>query len=402
MAEANSKFSDGAVQSREFLVSSVESSVESSEAVTRRRAVKVAPKALKSRAFQRLSRLRPIFSRWLPDQVCLDFTVVIPTYNGARRLPAVLDCLCWQLGLSDLGWEVIVVDNNSTDATAEVVRRYQTDWPTGSTLRYVFEPRQGAGNARTCGIHAANSELVGFLDDDNLPGLTWVQAAYRFGQDNPRVGVYGSRIQGDFETTPPRHFERISSLLALTERGSGPIPYLPERKVLPPGAGLVVRRQAWLDHVPHDLVMTQKIGQREAGEDLEVVLHIQKAGWEVWYNPHMRVAHRIPRQRLTRQYLVTLCRGIGLSRCHTRMLSVRWWQRPVMLLVYMANDVRKILAHLLRYRWLAVEDTVTACELALYWYSLLSPFFMAYRYGTNALSAMVPATLLRTFLSLKF
>ncbi len=335
-----------------------------------------------------LGRLSRVFGQWLSNRVQLDFTVIVPTYNGAARLPHVLNCLCWQLGVQHISWGVIVVDNNSTDETAAVVRQYQADWPLSSTLRYVFEPRQGAGNARNRGIREANSALVGFLDDDNLPGLTWVQAAYRFGQTNPDVGVYGSRIQGDFESQPPRNFERIAAFLALTERGHQPIPYVPQKKILPPGAGLVVRRQAWLDNVPDDLVMTQKIGQREAGEDLEVVLHIQNSGWEVWYNPYMRVSHRIPEHRLTRQYLVTLCRGIGLSRCYTRMLSIRLWQRPLMLIVYMANDLRKIVRHLVKYRWSAMEDTVIACELTLYWYSLLSPFFMAYRYFSNSLPAI--------------
>lgn len=332
---------------------------------------------------QRLSQLRAVFSRWLPDKTCLDFTVIIPTYNGAQRLPAVLDCLAWQLGTRGIVWEVIVVDNNSSDATAQVVRDYQAQWSLDRPLRYVLELRQGAGNARNRGIREANSSLVGFLDDDNLPGLTWVAAAYQFGQAHPKAGVYGSRIQGEFETPPPLGFDRISALLALTERGSEPLPYVPEKKVLPPGAGLVVRRQAWLDNVPTDLVLTQKIGKREAGEDLEVVLHIQKAGWQVWYNPHMRVFHRIPSHRLTRQYLKTLCRGIGLSRCYTRMLSVRAWQRPFMLLAYMGNDLRKIGKHLLHHRVRAMQDTVAACELTLYWYSLLSPFFMVHRYWTN-------------------
>lgn len=328
---------------------------------------------------QSLQGLRPLFQRLFPERTALDFTVVIATYNGADRLGAVLDRLRCQIDTADIAWEVIVVDNNSTDHTRAVVQRYQAQWPQAVPLRYAFEPQQGAGFARHYGTKVANSPLIGYLDDDNLPWINWVRSAYRFGQQNPQVGVYGSRIRGKFASSPPPNFERIASLLALTERGPQPTPYRPEAKVLPPGAGLVVRRQAWLDNVPEERTLAEKFGQREAGEDLEVVLRIQQAGWPVWYNPHMLMHHEIPAHRLTRTYLVTLCRGIGLSRYHTRMLSFVPWQRPLMVLPYALNDIRKILRHLLRYRQQVFTDTVTASEMMLYVASLVSPLHSWYR-----------------------
>ncbi|NJM98761.1 MAG: glycosyltransferase family 2 protein [Phormidesmis sp. RL_2_1] len=308
-----------------------------------------------------------------------DFTVVIATYNGADRLGKVLDYLRCQINTDDILWEVIVVDNNSTDKTAEVVQRYQSKWPKNVPLRYEFEPQQGAGFARHHGTKVADSPIVGYLDDDNLPWINWVRAAYRFGQKHPNVGVFGSRIRGKFLSAPPAHFERIASLLALTERGATPLPYQPHIKVVPPGAGLVVRRQAWLDNVPEERTLAEKFGEREAGEDLEVVLRIQRAGWAVWYNAKMLMYHEIPPHRLTKAYLIQLCRGIGLSRYHTRMLSFAAWQRPFMVLPYALNDVRKIVVHLLRYRQQVITDTVAASEMMLYLASLVSPLYSWYR-----------------------
>ncbi|MEO1621203.1 MAG: hormogonium polysaccharide biosynthesis glycosyltransferase HpsE [Cyanobacteria bacterium J06632_3] len=328
---------------------------------------------------KKLQGLRPLFQRLFPNRVASDFTVVIATYNGADRIGEVLERLRCQIGTSDLVWEVIVVDNNSNDDTAKVVQRYQADWPDNLPLRYEFEVQQGAGYARQLGTEVANSPLIGYLDDDNLPWLNWVQAAYRFGRRHPNVGVYGSRILGKFATSPPKHFERIASFLALTDRGNKPIPYRPEAKILPPGAGLVVRRQAWLDNVPEERTLAEKFGDREAGEDLEVVLRIQRAGWDVWYNAEMWMHHDIPGNRLTRTYLITLFRGIGLSRYHTRMLSFSPWQRPLMVLPYAANDVRKIVRHVLRYRGQVMTDTVTASEMMLYLASLVSPLHSWYR-----------------------
>jgi glycosyltransferase involved in cell wall biosynthesis len=309
----------------------------------------------------------------------LDLSVVICTYNGEHRLPDVLRCLLAQLGVDHLVWEVIVVDNNSTDGTAQVVEDFRRQWPQTVPLRYAFESRQGAGYARQHAIKIARSPLVGFLDDDNNPSLVWVASAYRFSQDHLQAGVYGSRIRGDFEINPPPNFERIGAMLALTERGDKPLIYDAKRKILPPSAGLVVRRQAWLNSVPEVLTLADKIGFRAAGEDLEVILHMQRQGWEVWYNPAMRMYHKIPSSRFKRSYLLLLFRGIGLSRYHTRMLSVAGWQRPLAMPMYLLNDLRKILRHLIRYRGAAVTDTVAACELTLYLYSVISPFYMTQR-----------------------
>ena len=329
----------------------------------------------------RLVGLRHAFSRVFPEKVDLDMSVAIPTYNGGDRLAVVLECLRWQLNMRNLSWEIIVVDNNSSDHTSEVVRHYQREWRSHTVpLRYVFEPKQGAAYARQKAIQIAASSLVGFLDDDTLPSMTWLISAYRFAQAHPQAGVIASRIRGSFETNPPQNFERIASLLALTERGSQPLMYAPQQKVVPPSAGMVVRRQAWLDNVPKELVLTGRTGTSMlTGEDTESILHIQRAGWDVWYNPGMRLQHQIPSNRLTRQYLQKLCRGIGLSRYRTRMLSVYLWQRPLILPLYTANDIRKIVIHCLRYRQDIIQDDVAACELTLYLASLISPLFMIQR-----------------------
>ena len=128
----------------------------------------------------------------------IDFTVAIPTYNGANRLPQVLDRLRAQVDLEEISWEIIVVDNNSNDDTAKVVREYQANWPSTFPLIYYFVPEQGAAFARQGAVEKARGKLIGFLDDDNLPALNWVSAAYDFGKEYPAVGAYGSQIHGDF------------------------------------------------------------------------------------------------------------------------------------------------------------------------------------------------------------
>lgn len=307
----------------------------------------------------------------------IDFTVAIPTYNGESRLPALLEQLRSQVGTESIRWEVIVVDNNSTDKTAKVVREYQANWPQAYPLRYCFEGKPGAGFARQRAVELAQGSLIGFLDDDNIPAANWVVEACRFGREHPQAGAYGSQIHGDFEVSPPQELSPLLPFLAIVERGSTAFKYEPHKKLLPPSAGLVVRKQAYLDSVPRQLILSGRVeGNMLTAEDLEMLSYIQLSGWEIWYNPAMEIDHKIPHWRLQREYLIPFMRGIGLSRFVTRMLSVKSWQRGWVFPVYVVNDLRKILCHALKYRTRIQSDLVAACQMELFVSSLISPFYL--------------------------
>ncbi|MCP2730021.1 hormogonium polysaccharide biosynthesis glycosyltransferase HpsE, partial [Limnofasciculus baicalensis] len=306
-----------------------------------------------------------------------DFTVAIPTYNGENRLPEVLDRLRNQVGTESIQWEIIVIDNNSTDNTAKVVRKYQSDWPSEYPLRYYFEPQQGAGFARKRAVDKSEGTLIGFLDDDNIPSPTWVAAAYAFGQDYPQVGAYGGQIHGDFEVPPPQELSPLLAFLAIVERGLEPFRYEPRRKLMPPGAGLVVRKEAYLTSVPGKTILTGRIeGNTLTGEDLEMLCYIQQGGWEIWYNPAMEMDHKIPHLRLKREYLIPFIRGIGLSRFVTRMLSVKQWQRPLAYVAYTLNDVKKVILHVIKYKGKIKSNLLAECHTELFLSSLISPFYL--------------------------
>lgn len=307
----------------------------------------------------------------------LDFTIAIPTYNGESRLPELLERLKNQIHTENLTWEIIVVDNNSTDQTAKVVQTYQQNWQCFYPLKYCFEARQGAAYARKRAVKEAKGKLIGFLDDDNYPLLTWVAAAYAFGQKYPKVGAYGSQIHPDWEVEPPQNFQRIAPFLAITERGNLPLLYEPAKKLLPPSAGLVIRRQAWLESVPNKSILTGRAnGNMLTSEDLEMLSYIQKAGWEIWYNPEMEIYHKIPSFRLKKDYLIPFFQGIGLSRYVTRMVNIKPIYKPVIYLAYMINDIRKIAFHLIKYQNKLKNDLVAACEMQLFISSLISPFYL--------------------------
>jgi glycosyltransferase involved in cell wall biosynthesis len=104
----------------------------------------------------------------------VDASVIICTYNRSANLPAVLQCLAAQQGVDDLDWEILVVDNNSTDDTRAVVERLAADLPI--RVRYAFEPEQGLNHARNRGIQETAGTYFIYIDDDILVSAGWLAA----------------------------------------------------------------------------------------------------------------------------------------------------------------------------------------------------------------------------------
>lgn len=308
-----------------------------------------------------------------------DFTVAIPTYNGASRLPKVLAKLAQQTGIENLAWEIIIVDNNSKDDTAKVVQEYQATWSKsmpGVALKYFFEPEQGAAFARLKAVREAQGEWIGFLDDDNLPESDWIAAAYSFTQAHPQAGAIGGQIHGDFEVQPPEGFEKIQQFLAIREHGSEPYIFDAANIRLPPAAALVVRKQAWLESVPDRPRLTGKLpGLLIQGDDYEPLLYIYKNGWEIWYNPAMHTHHQIPHWRLERDYLLSIARGCGLATYQLRVINAKPGERPIIFMRTILGNLRRLLAYRLKYKSDVKTELIPAFEMEFSWGSLMSPFY---------------------------
>ncbi len=304
----------------------------------------------------------------------MDITIAIPTYNGAARLPEVLQQLQRQVNIENITWEILVVDNNSSDNIREVINHYQILLP---RLRYCQELRQGAGFARHQAFKEAQGELVAFLDDDTIPDLGWVRAVADFAQTHPQAGAYGSQIHADYAVPPPPNFDRIAPFLAITERGDIPLLYRKDNRLLPPSAGLVVRKSVWQQYVPAEMTLNGRVeGNMLTSEDLEMLSYIQASPWQIWYNPAMEITHKIPAARLEKKYLIPFLRGIGYSRYVTRTIATYGIKKYLLTLAYFGNDLRKILLHLLKHRTKVKTDLVAVCELELLTSSLISPFYL--------------------------
>ncbi len=308
--------------------------------------------------------------------ISVDLTVAIPTYNGESRLPKLLERLGEQTKVEHLNWEIIIIDNNSTDGTAKVVQDYLANWSPAYPLKYYFESEQGAAFARQRAVREAEGELICFIDDDNLPDSNWLAAAYSFSQEHPKAGAYSGQIHGEFEVEPPPNFNKIQAFLAIREHGPNPHLFEPENLRLPPGAALVVRKQAWRESVPSRPALTGKLpGVMVQGDDYEPLLYLHKAGWEIWYNPAMHSYHQIPHWRLERDYLLSISRGCGLSTCSLLMINAESWQKPLIMARTILGNMRRIALHFVKYRWQVKSDLITACEMEFFIGSMASPFY---------------------------
>ena len=309
----------------------------------------------------------------------LDFTVAIPTYNGANRLPLVLEKLRSQINTENISWEVIIVDNNSSDNTSKIVQDYQSRFSEFVSIRYLFEPQQGAAFARLKAIREAKGTYIGFLDDDVLPEKNWIYAAYSFCQAHPQAGAVGGQINGDFEVEPPPEYKRVYPFLSIREHGSKPRLFEPNKLNLPTTASLVISKKAGNESAPARPTLIGRKGKSMLGaEDYELLLYIHKNNWEIWYNPDMESYHKIPAHRLERDYLLSLGRSCGLPTYFLLTINARSWEKPILFFRTLLGNSRRIILHLIKYRGRIRTDLIPAFELEFFLGSLLSPFYSFY------------------------
>ncbi|YAF94777.1 MAG: hormogonium polysaccharide biosynthesis glycosyltransferase HpsE [Nodularia sp. CChRGM 3473] len=310
------------------------------------------------------------------EATSLHFSVAIPTYNGAERLPKVLDQLLSQTGVQHLNWEIIIIDNNSSDNTVELIQNYQKICNIDLPLKYFLETKQGIPFARQRAVSEANGEFIAFIDDDNVPAPDWVVAAYNFGKEHPQAGAWSGQIHGEYEVKPPQNFKKIQSFLAIREYGSPTHLFDPDNLRLPPGAGLVVRKQAWREAVPVTPVLHGKLpGLFVQGDDYESLLYIHKAGWKILYNPAMHIYHQIPHWRLEKNYLLTLARGCGLCVFQLRLINANNRQKPIILIKTILGNLQRVIKHFLKNKIYLKNDIALLFEMQFYWASMISPFY---------------------------
>ncbi|MBR5850200.1 MAG: glycosyltransferase family 2 protein [Alistipes sp.] len=244
-------------------------------------------------------------------------TLVIPTYNRSSSLLRTLESVALQ-ELDPTLWCCLIIDNGSTDDTAEVVERFAAEHPKLS-LRRVVEPQAGVSHARNRALQEATTELICSIDDDERINPDFIEAYLRFFDTHPDAVVAGGRIIAEYTESRPRWQSRWSEQLIANPIDRGPDPHpFPEGK-LPGGGNMGFRRSSALQvGFATELGRTGK--QLLGGEENDFFLRLREAGATLWYLPEAVIWHIIPPEKCTLEYLKRLARNNGLSQMRRAVL----------------------------------------------------------------------------------
>lgn len=247
----------------------------------------------------------------------MDFTVIICTYNRSHNLPTCIDYLAHQQDVENFEWEVLVVDNNSSDNTAQVVEKLINESPVN--LRYVFEAEQGLNHARNRGIKESDSRYFCYVDDDILVGKNWLAALYRALESNDADAV-GGRIHIDPAISlPPWIQGEVRGFLGYQDYGEEPFRMDGVRQY-PYGGNMAISR-----HVVAKIgLFDPRKGRKGEGRKRSELFKGAETDYfhrlaangnaRIFYEPDAIVYHRILPHQLERKYLLTIHYNAGLQK----------------------------------------------------------------------------------------
>ena len=232
----------------------------------------------------------------MPEPRSLKVTVAIPTYNRADFLRQTLAGLTRQHFPRD-HFEILVIDNNSTDHTAAVVAEFAAAHP---APRYLRETQQGLDYARNRAIAEARGEIIVFGDDDILVQPDWLaqMAVPLLADAGPRrIGAVGGEVIPVFPDGLPDWVREWHAPLAFRS-DTGPL----EPRHSPMGANLAFPAWVFDQLGGFHTALDRAAGNYFSGGDSEMIRRIRAAGLEVWFAPAAAVQHQMPASRTTFRY----------------------------------------------------------------------------------------------------
>jgi glycosyltransferase involved in cell wall biosynthesis len=242
-----------------------------------------------------------------------EVSVVISTYNRCPSLKPALEALMAQTAA--VPYEIIIVDNNSTDGTASLAHEYVSARP--GLTRYVFERSQGLPYARNAGILAAKAPLIAFTDDDVCVAADWVESIKRAFDAHPEIDVLGGKVLPRWKEEPPQWFsKKLLAPLALQDKGD--VPMRVDATNAAPcliGANFAFRRRVF-----------DRVGLFDPAyiraEDREIQLRVWRAGGLGLYEPAIITWVDVPAERLTRTYFRRWHANTGAWASRMRLLDL--------------------------------------------------------------------------------
>jgi len=252
----------------------------------------------------------------------MDFTVIICTYNRSHNLPSCLAALAAQEGLAGIEWEVLVVDNNSSDNTPATVERLARELPI--TVRYAREAQQGLNHARNHGVLNSQSKHFTFVDDDIRVSSGWLAALCQ-AFDRSDADAVGGRIHLDPEIELPSWIvpgSEIAGFLGYQDFGDQPF-RMDGKSRYPFGGNMSFHRRV-VDKVGlFDPKLGRKGEGRKRGElfkGAETDYFHRLAGTgdaRIFYEPRAIVYHRVLPHQLRQRYFLMVHYNAGFQKAYS-------------------------------------------------------------------------------------
>lgn len=287
----------------------------------------------------------------------VDVSIIVCTYNRAARLKEVVEMLASLAPAPGSTHEFLIVDNNSSDGTHEVVK--EAILRHGETFRYIFETRQGLSWARNTGIASARGRLIAFTDDDVRIDRNWLAVLCRTAKNDPQA-AFGGRILPLWEISPPSWFIGTGPFKMLKggvivghDLGEERREYTLEMQT-PVGANMAFRREVF---ERHGLFRTDlgKTGKKVFfGEDADIFTRLLRAGEKVLYVPDALIYHPVDQERMTKRNFLVSYFNIGRTLARTDSFpqdAVRYWGVPRYLFRMLMGEVWKRTAALASARY---------------------------------------------------
>ena len=212
----------------------------------------------------------------------MDLSVVVSTYNRVEDLERFLDSLRNTVVPTGCDWELILVDNNSSDGTEALARDYALAAP--FPVVYLFEPQQGKSHGVNTGIARARGHIIAFTDDDVVVSPKWISTIIDYFDRHQAVGCVGGMVQLYDPMDAPVSV-RLSKDPEKFDRSN-----FSARKIPLMGCNLAVRAEVMRSVGDFDPNLGPGCSVGVA-EDLDILYRIIRAGYQLHYCPDMLVYH---------------------------------------------------------------------------------------------------------------
>ena len=246
-----------------------------------------------------------------------EFSIIICTYNRERFLPLALKSILNQT-LSNNLFEVVIIDNNSTDSTSEICSQFIRA-NQDMTVKYFTEKQQGLSYARNKGIDEATGKIITFMDDDALLAPDFSERTLEFFRRHKNVSAVGGKILLHYMKGKPYWYNPfLAPLLGYFNPGNRENPFT---RTYFKGSNMSFRHELFKIHTPFNTGLG-RVGRNLAGsEEKEIFYRLKNSGEKIWYVPDAIVYHLVPPERTELNFIKE--QGIGVGKSQKKMVMIK-------------------------------------------------------------------------------